>query len=187
GPEPAVPGPPPAPLLRDVPAGARAGGRGRRAPRGARVGLAFVTVLSLAVCAVAVAFLVQGRRRLQIPELPALGSTLPLQQVSVEPLAVPPPAAPAAPDAKIPEPTTPVPGKTPQTAPKETPPPASPLPFPSIALPSALPPLPSGFPATLPTSLPTVLPSGLPQLPGLPFPIPGVPTAAASAAPSPPK
>jgi len=188
-----APVPPAAPLVRDVPAVTPARGRGKRASSGTRWGLALFTLVSLAVCAVAVAFLLQGQRRLDIPELPPLGSALPVPPVSLEPLAVPPVAAPpaavhAAPDAKIPDSKSPPPAKVPQTSPKETPTPASPLPFPSIALPSALPPLPSGFPATLPTSLPTALPSGLPQIPGLPFPVPGAPPApAASAAPPPTK
>jgi hypothetical protein len=58
--------------------------------------------------------------------------------------------------------------------------PNTPLPFPSFALPSALPPLPSGFPTALPSGFPPILPSALPQIPGLPFPFPGTPAPPAS-------
>jgi serine/threonine-protein kinase len=74
-----------------------------------------------------------------------------------------------------------VPSPQPQGAPTPRAPGApAPLPFPSFALPSALPPHPSGFPASLPSTFPPILPSTLPQIPGLPFPFPGAPAPPAS-------
>jgi hypothetical protein len=58
-----------------------------------------------------------------------------------------------------------------------------PLPFPSFALPSSLPPLPSGFPTAIPTSFPTALPSFLPPFPGL---TPAAPVSSSQATQNPP-
>jgi serine/threonine-protein kinase len=112
----------------------------------------------------------------QIPALPPLdfgGSPGAVTTGPAPTTAVPPTGA------KIPEDSPPA---TATTRPRPSPRTPDPLPFPSFTLPSALPPLPSGFPTSLPSNLPQLLPSTLPQIPGLPpFQFPGTPAPASSA------
>ncbi|HET9953550.1 MAG TPA: protein kinase [Polyangiaceae bacterium] len=104
-----------------------------------------------------------------VPERPPAGSPNP---TSVRPR---PPSTPA-----VGGPVSTSTSSTPSTPPFGT----NPLPFPSIALPSSLPPLPSGFPTALPTVFPTALPTFLPQIPGLT--VPGLTPAPGTTTPPPP-
>jgi hypothetical protein len=151
--------------------------------------LGAVLVIGLGVGAV---FAVQGLlfTRRVIPELPPFEiPTAPADgTVEIKPTET---AAPGAPGARVP--TTPEAqsptsqGTKPRAVPSSNQPasggaPGLSLPFPSIALPSSLPPLPSGFPTALPPGFPTSLPSFLPQIPGLTLPAAPAPTPATGGA-----
>jgi serine/threonine-protein kinase len=134
-----------------------------------------VAVIGLGVGAVfAFQTLIPTRRT--IPELPPFETPpAPTTDGSI----VIQPTETAAPGTVTPSPGTPVPATPGTSKPRPNPSgnsagtggvPGLPLPFPSIALPSSLPPLPSGFPTALPPGFPTALPSFLPQIPGLTLP-----------------
>jgi serine/threonine-protein kinase len=118
----------------------------------------------------------------KIPDLPPPDSTfsgagsIGIAPLETRPTPDSPPAVPRQPSIPAPkQPTSrPQPGSVEPSGGRTS---VFPLPFPSFALPSSLPPLPSGFPTALPTSFPTALPSFLPPFPGLtppaPIPAPG--------------
>jgi eukaryotic-like serine/threonine-protein kinase len=162
-PPPALAGPTPSPVLR-------------RKRRSNWLVVVLAVMCLLFGAGLVVLFSLPRGAGVQIPALPPLDFGGSPGAIATGPAAttpVPPTGA------KIPEGTPPT---TATTRPRPTPRTPDPLPFPSFTLPSALPPLPSGFPTSLPSNLPQLLPSTLPQIPGLPpFPFPGAPAPASSA------
>jgi hypothetical protein len=141
--------------------------------------LGVVLVIGLGVGAVfAVQALLPTRR--VIPELPPFeppATATDTGAVQIGPTETAQPGVPGTPTPTTPQVQNPAgQGTKPRAVPSGSPPASGgapgllPLPFPSIALPSSLPPLPSGFPTTLPPGFPTTLPSFLPQIPGLTLP-----------------
>jgi serine/threonine-protein kinase len=151
----------------------------RRRKRRTALWVALLALLSLAVGAGLVVILSMPRQvTVEIPALPPLELGGSPGAIVLDPGATQPTGGSGA--ISPGNQPVPAPAQRPQGVPNPRQPNA-PLPFPSFALPSALPPLPSGFPTTLPSSFPPILPSALPQIPGLPFPFPGTPAPPASA------
>lgn len=166
----------PPPLAAGVLSAAHSGARGRRKRGGRPWLIALGSLLALAAVGIVVAQVADRQRRPRLERLPPTAETRTEEQ-GIEPIVIPTPTEiPVLPATRTPNRSVPTAVRTP-TADGGSP--SIPLPFPSFALPSSLPPLPSTFP----TSLPTAFPSFFPDFPGLSPPT--TPPPISSSAPSP--